>query len=130
MIFIDSNVPMYLIGAEHPNKAAARERLESLIRSRERLLTDVEVLQEILHRYVAIDRRDAIQPAFDTLIGMVDDVYPIEPADVARAKALVLERRGLSARDAIHVAVMERHGVPRILTFDRGFDDVPGIARV
>ena len=130
MIFIDSNVPMYLIGAEHPNKAVARERLEFLIRSRERLVTDVEVLQEILHRYVAIDRRDAIQPAFDTLLGMVDDVFPIEPVDVSRAKTLVLERRRLSARDAIHVAIMERHDVSRILTFDRGFDEVPGISRV
>ena len=32
------------------------------------LLTDAEVLQEILHRYVAINRRDAIQPAFDALL--------------------------------------------------------------
>jgi len=130
VIFIDSNIPMYVIGAEHPNKAAARERLESLIRTRERLVTDVEVQQEILHRYVAIDRRDAIQPAFDVLLGVVDEVFPVEPRDVARAKALVLERRTLSARDAIHVATMERHEVSRILTFDRGFDGVPGIHRV
>jgi hypothetical protein len=33
-------------------------------------VTDAEVLQEILHRYVAIDRRDAIQPAFDALLGV------------------------------------------------------------
>jgi hypothetical protein len=130
VIFIDSNIPMYLIGADHANKAVAREKLESLVRNRERLVTDVEVQQEILHRYVAIDRRDAIQPAFDTLLGIVDDVFPIDAADVSRAKTLVLERRRLSARDAIHVAVMERRGVSRILTFDRGFDEVPGISRV
>jgi hypothetical protein len=121
---------MYLIGADHANKAVAREKLESLVRNRERLVTDVEVQQEILHRYVAIDRRDAFQPAFDTLLGIVDDVFPIDAADVSRAKTLVLERRRLSARDAIHVAVMERRGVSRILTFDRGFDEVPGISRV
>jgi uncharacterized protein len=40
------------------------------VTSRERLLTDAEVLQEVLHRYVAIDRRDAIQPAFDALPGI------------------------------------------------------------
>jgi hypothetical protein len=130
VIFIDSNIPMYLIGADHANKAVAREKLESLVRNRERLVTDVEVQQEILHRYVAIDRRDAIQPAFDTLLGIVDDVFLIDAADVSRAKTLVLERRRLSARDAIHVAVMERRGVSRILTFDRGFDEVPGISRV
>jgi uncharacterized protein len=130
VIFIDSNVPMYLIGPEHPNKATARRKLESLIRNRERLVTDVEVQQEILHRYVAIDRRDAIQPAFDTLLGIVDDVFPVDAVDVSRAKTLVLERRRLSARDAIHVAIMERYEVSSVLTFDRGFDEVPGISRI
>ncbi len=67
MIFIDSNVPMYLVGRSHPLKSQAEELLEAAVTSGERLVTSAEVLQEILHRYVAIDRRDAIQPAFDAL---------------------------------------------------------------
>jgi predicted nucleic acid-binding protein len=130
VIFIDSNIPMYLIGSQHPNKRAAESKLGDLIRSQERLVTDVEVQQEILHRYASIGRREAIQPAFDVLLAIVDEVFPIEARDVGRAKALVLERVSLSARDAIHVAVMERHEIPRILSFDRGFDTVPGIRRV
>ncbi len=130
MIFVDANIPMYLVGADHPNKVAAERKLDALIMSQERLVTDVEVQQEILHRYAAIDRRDAIQPAFDALLGIVDEVFALEPRDVARAKGLVLERRELSARDAIHVAIMERHSVSQILTFDRGFDAVPGIRRI
>ena len=58
---------MYLVGAAHPNKAGAKELLEAAIAASERLVTSAEVLQEILHRYVAIDRRDAIQPTFDAL---------------------------------------------------------------
>lgn len=69
MIFIDSNVPMYLVGATHPNKVLARRILENWIAHDERLVTDVEVLQEILHRYVAIARREAILPAFEALTG-------------------------------------------------------------
>jgi len=130
VIFVDSNIPTYLIGAEHPNKDATEAKLDELIRARECLVTDVQVQQEILHRYVAIERREAIQPAFDVLLAIVDEVFPIEPQDAARAKALVLERRTLSPREAIHAATMERHGVSRILSFDRGFDGVPGIRRV
>ena len=88
------------------------------------------MLQEILHRYVALDRRDAIQPAFDALLGVVDEVLPIDRADVERAKAIVLGKSSLSARDALHVAVMERHGVARIMSFDAGFDGLPGIVRM
>jgi hypothetical protein len=130
MIFIDSNVPMYLVGAAHPHKANARRLLEASIARGDRLVTDVEVLQELLHRYTAIDRRDAIQPAFDALQGVVDEIYTVERADVERAKAIVLERRQLSARDSLHAAVMARRGVGRILSFDQGFDGLPGVTRV
>lgn len=88
------------------------------------------MLQEILHRCVAIRRRDAIQPAFDALLGIVDDVFPIEREDVERAKKVVDGIPDLSARDALHVAVMERREVSRIMSFDAGFDGVPGITRV
>jgi len=128
--FIDSNVPMYLVGAAHPHKIDAQRLLVRSIADGERLVTDTEVLQEILHRYVAIGRRDAIQPAFDALLGVVDEVFAVDLAAVERAKAVVLGNPRLSARDALHVATMERHGVERIITFDAGFDDVPGISRV
>lgn len=130
MIFIDSNGPMYLVGAPHPHKLDAQRLLERSIGEGERLVTDVEVLQEILYRYVAIDRRDAIQPAFDLLLGVVDEVFPIDLADVERAKGIVLQGSRLSARDALHLAVMERRRVTRILTFDEGFNAVPGLTRI
>lgn len=130
MIFVDSNIPMYLVGAPHPNKDAAQRMLEACITRGERLVADVEVMQEILHRYVAINRRDAIQPAIDALLGVVDHVYPIELADMERAKALLLGVRPISARDALHVAVMQRHKISRILTFDAVFDAVAGVERV
>ena len=130
MILIDSNIPMYLVGAPHPHKSDAQRWLEKLVSDRQRLVTDAEVLQEILHRYVAINRRDAIQPAFDALLGIVDQVLAVDRPIVERAKEIVLGRRQLSARDAIHLAVMEHHGIEVILTFDSGFDGFPGITRL
>ena len=130
MILVDSNIPMYLVGAPHPHKADAQRLLEKLITDRQRLVTDAEVLQEILHRYVAIDRRDAIQPAFDALLGLVDQVLAVDRAVVERAKNIVLGYRQLSARDAVHLSVMEQNGVDQILSFDAGFDVFPGITRL
>ncbi len=130
MIFVDSNVPMYLVGAAHPLKAVARARLEEAISQGERLVTSAEVLQEILHRYAAIDRLDAIRPAFDAILGVVDEVYPVERADVEKAAEVLAGRLRMSARDALHVAVMARRQVRRILSFDGGFDGVPGLERI
>ena len=130
MIFVDSNIPMYLVGGDHPNKAAARLRLEQAIVDNEPLATDAEVLQELLHRYGAIGRRDAIGPAWNAIVGVVDVVHPIELEDVTRARRLVGSAATLSARDAVHLAVMQRRGISRILTFDTGFDGIVGIERI
>lgn len=130
MIFIDSNIPMYLVGAAHPNKDEAQRLLEMYIERGERLVTDAEVLQEILHRYIAINRRDAIQPAFDALLGVVDEVYPIDLKDLQRSKALLLGLVRFSARNALHVAIMQRYEIDGILSFDAGFDEVNWIRRI
>ena len=130
MILIDSNVPMYLVGADHPHKTDAQRLLERLALDNRRLVSDAEVLQEILHRYVAIRRPDAIHPAFDALLGAVDEVFPVTVENVTSARGILLASPTLSARDAIHVAVMRQHGVEEILSFDRAFDDVPGIRRM
>jgi predicted nucleic acid-binding protein len=121
---------MYLVGARHPQKLDAQRLLESAVSAGESLLTDAEVLQEICHRYAAIGRRDAIQPAFDAILGVVDGVLPIDADDAQAAKDILLRYDALSARDAIHLAVMHRHGIDRIMSFDRGFDAQPGIERL
>jgi predicted nucleic acid-binding protein len=71
-----------------------------------------------------------VQPAWDALAGTTDEVFPVELEDVDRARLIVLERQTLSARGALHAAVMQRHGVSRILSFDAGFDTLPGVSRL
>ena len=130
MIFIDSNVPMYLVGGPHPNKDRAVALLTRLIRDGERLITDVEVYQEILHRYTAINRLDAIDPAFESLDRIVDDVLTFGMAEIRVARTLISSIDSLSARDALHVAVMRKAETGRILSFDAGFDTCPDIERI
>jgi predicted nucleic acid-binding protein len=121
---------MYIVGASHPNKAAALRILEKTILDRQRLVTDAEVVQEILHRYISINRREVIQPAFDALLALVDSVLSVDQETVIEAKQIVLGYPKLSARDALHLAVMRLHGIDRILSFDSGFDGIRGITRI
>jgi uncharacterized protein len=130
MIFIDANIPMYLVGGEHPGREAARRVLEEAVAAGESLCSDAEVLQEILLRYTATRRTDSIDPAFDSLLAVVDVVYPIDRTDVERARRLLKTTPRLSARDAIHIAVMQGRDIGRILSFDSGFDGIPGIVRL
>ena len=121
---------MYLVGAAHANKERAIEILANLIRNEKPLITDVEVYQEILHRYTAIGRHDAIDAAFATLDAIADEVLSFGLAEVRAARRLIDLVQGISSRDALHVAVMRQAGASRILSFDRGFDACPGIERL
>jgi len=130
LIFVDSNIPMYLMGAAHPHKTESQVILERLIAAGEHLVNDAEVLQEILHRYTAIDRREAIGPALQVTLDIVDEVIPIGKAEVLRAGEIAQSPASMSARDAVHIAVMERHGVRSIFSFDGDFDRWPGLQRI
>ncbi len=121
---------MYLVGAAHPNKERTVSILERLARDETTLVTDAEVLQEILHRYAAIDRMDAVQPAFDAILGIVDEVFPVSADDLIRAKSLFLSTKGLSARDAVHAAIMISHEVGTLFSFDTGFDALSFLKRM
>jgi predicted nucleic acid-binding protein len=70
--------------------------------------------KRFFHRCAAIGRRDAIQPAFDALLGIVDQALAIDRATAERAKAIVMGNREMSARDAVHLAVMEENRIQRI----------------
>src|SRR5438309_1455163 len=94
------------------------------------VLFEDDELRELQHLYTAIGRREAIGPAWDAILGVVDVVHSIELDDVTRARRLVAAAPTLSARDAVHLAVMHRRGISRILTFATGFDSVIGIERI
>jgi uncharacterized protein len=121
---------MYLVGAAHPHKPESQILVERLMAAGRHLVTDAEVFQELLHRYTALGRRDAIGPVFQALLDIVDDVFAVEKADVLRAAEIAQHRASFSARDAVHIAVMEHHGVQSILSFDADFDRWPGLKRI
>jgi predicted nucleic acid-binding protein len=130
VIFVDANIPMYLIGGAHPNKERAKALLEQLVGKRQVLVTDIEVFQEILHRYTAIERREAIEPAFTALNGIIDRVFDFGMPEVIAAKELLTTVDGISARDALHVVIMRAAGATQILSFDKGFDHIAGVERI
>ena len=121
---------MYLVGESHRHKDRSLVLVTRLVRAEEPLVTDIEVYQEILHRYTAINRPDAIDPAFDVLDAIVDEVLGFGRQEIRAARLTIASVPGLSARDVLHLAVMRGAGITRVLSFDRGFDRCAGIERI
>lgn len=130
MIFVDSNVPMYIVGTPHSNKDRVDALLEQLRADGEELVTDAEVYQEILHRYTSVRMPHLVDEAFRSLDDIVSEVYTVGRHDMDTARDLLRAVSGISARDALHVAIMRREGITRVFSFDNGLDACPGIERI
>lgn len=129
-IFIDSNVPMYVAGRDHPNRPACVRFLERVRSGAVEAVTSTEVLQEILYRYVSLNRRDLAQKVYDLFVQICPTVLPVAIADTDLARTLLGKEHTLGARDALHVAVMMNHGIRKIATWDADFDGIKHIQRV
>mgnify|MGYP003394038726 CR=1 FL=1 len=123
-VFLDSNIPMYVAGTSHPNRAPAVRLMEQVRAGALEACTSTEVLQEILYRYSALGRLDLAGTVYDLFVQVVHEVFDVTLADTDVARDLLLSTGGLSARDAVHAAVMLNRGVTTIATFDRGFERV------
>jgi len=129
-VFIDSNIPMYVAGQEHPHREPSRRFLAKVQKGEIDGSTSVEVLQEILYRYSAIGRRDFAREVYETFVQICPVILSVTLADTDRARDLMFDTEGISARDAIHAAVMLNHNIEWIATFDAGLDRVPGVRRM
>ena len=130
MILVDSNVLMYAAGSDHPNKSIAVEFLARVATGEVDAAIDAEVLQEIIHRYRAIHRWSEGRTVFLLARKLFPDVIPITGEVMDRSKLLVDADETVSARDAVHAAVLLVNKLDGIYTFDRDFDRIRGIKRI
>lgn len=130
MVLVDANVLMYAAGAGHPHKEASTALLERVASGEEDGVTDAEILQEILHRYRALDRWEEGRRVFDLARAIFPVVLPVTAEVMDRARLLLDTYPHLMARDAVHAAVVLEHGLDGICTWDRDFDPVAGINRL
>lgn len=139
-LFLDANVPTYAAGRSHPLKKPCREVLRLAARHPGSFFTDAEVLQEMLHRYLALRRwPEGERVVLDFAALTAGSVEPVLGEDAVRACDLAdrhAARPGarLAARDLLHAAVMLRAGgdTAKIVTADSDFDELAaeGIERL
>ncbi|UCF67657.1 MAG: type II toxin-antitoxin system VapC family toxin [Acidobacteriota bacterium] len=129
-VFIDSNIPMYVAGAPHPHRAPARRFLQRVQTGEIDGCTSTEVLQEILYRYSALRRLDLARDVYNLFVEICPVVYDVTLADTDRARDLLIEIEGVSARDAVHAAVALNRDVQSIASFDSKFDRIRGVRRL
>ena len=124
-VFIDANVPIYAAGGDHPYKEPCARILRILADDPQPFVTDSEVLQELMHRYLASGRwtlgREVVRAFAKAMRGRIQAVHA---EDVTLAAELADRHPEVSTRDLVHAAVMQRLGVERIISADTDFERI------
>ena len=130
-VFIDANVPIYAAGGGHPYKEPCARILRMAAENPQPFVTDSEVLQELMHRYLASGRwalgLEVLRAFAEALHSRIE---PVGAEDVLAAAELADRHPDVSTRDLVHTAVMQRLGASRIISADTDFDRLEGIDRL
>ena len=119
-VFVDSNIPMYAAGKEHPNKIPSIKVLKLISEGKIIGMTSTEVFQEILYRYQAIDLLDKGLEVFDSFSSIIDETLSIN-LNIMRETRNILKENNINARDAVHIATMDYYGISYIVSHDKHF---------
>lgn len=130
-VFLDANIPIYAAGRPPPLKAPAARILTLVAEHPEAFITDVQVVQELLHRYTALKLWDAGREVVTQFLTLMEGrIEAVLVDDIRRAAELANEHRDVAARDLLHAAVMLRVGADAIVSADRDFDRIRGMTRL
>ena len=122
---------MYAAGAAHPLKAPCIEVMAMVAAHPRAFLTDAEVLQELIHRYLSVRRWEFGRAVFLEFGRLMEGrIEPVHAEDVTLAARLADDYPGVSSRDLVHAAAAHRVGVSRIISTDTDFDLLPGVERL
>lgn len=134
-LFLDVNVPMYAAGRSHPYRdyrQACALILREIADGRLSAAINTEIIQEILYRYGALQEWEVAAEMASSLLDLVPTIFPVTVTEAAATVALFAEYgpQSVTARDALHVAVMQSHGLTQIISTDRHFDQIPAVERL
>jgi uncharacterized protein len=127
MVFLDTNVFLYAVGAQHPLKAPSQQVLSLVGNGTLEATSSTEVVQEILHVLNRRGQRETALKLARYVIELLGPLLPVTQADIFITCDLMDRYPALSTRDALHAATMLNNGISDIITSDGHFDDIRGI---
>ena len=130
MVFLDTNIFLYAAGAEHPLRLPCQRVLQMYGNGQLEATTSAEIVQEVLY---VLHRRGHVDAALH-LSRQILDLFPhllsVTRQEMLQACDVMAAYPNLPARDAVHIATMQRNKLSVMVSADCHFDGVESIQRV
>ncbi|MDR1449621.1 MAG: type II toxin-antitoxin system VapC family toxin [Propionibacteriaceae bacterium] len=124
---VDSNIPIYALGGEHPAKAPCLALLRAAGSGKFRGVASTEMIQELIYHRLRVtsDRLLAVGDGRDT--AAVFEILPFDAVVLESAMRLIEQTAAIRGRDAIHAATALANGIDTVISTDPAFAAVPGL---
>jgi uncharacterized protein len=128
VIFVDTNVLLYAIGAEHPGRDPARRLVTAIGDGRVNATTTTDVIQEVAHVYSRRrPRSDAVRQALGYAALFAPLAVP-RSSELERGLAFFAQYDELGVADAVLAATAVADRAEAFVSADRAFavvEDLP-----
>lgn len=129
-VFIDTAILMYAGGEPHALRDPSAKIVRLVRDGRIDGVISAEVVQELLHRFVAIRRPEIGARMARDALDLFAPVLPLTHGIMDRMPDLVARYASLAARDLVHVATCLEESIGVIVSPDRGLDAVRELRRI
>lgn len=127
-IYIDSNVFINAYFDRGIAGAKAREFIKKIVSGEQNSTISCLVIDEVAYKLSEKKGNAFSARIWSNLLSIPNlRILPIDEKAARRVPQLL--KAGLMPRDALHVAVMQEHGISTILSFDKDFDSIKSITR-
>lgn len=130
--FLDANIFMYAAGAPHAYKDPCVRILADAETDKLTATVDTEIFQELLYRYSHINLAEKGVLLCRDILRYRMVILPVEELDIRETIELYdsLRHKGVKPRDVLHAAVMKNHGISRVISADKHFDQFDFLTRI
>jgi predicted nucleic acid-binding protein len=130
MIVLDATVLVYAKGGDHPLREPCRTLMEAVVAKAVEATTTPEVIQEYAHvRSRRTGRSVATAEALD-LVGALGPLLTTDDARLTLGLRLYEETPGIGSFDAVLAAAAITLAADALVSADRGFAEVKGLAHL
>jgi uncharacterized protein len=129
-VFLDTNIFVYAAGKEGPHKAPCLKILREVADGTLSAVTNVEVIQELLHLFSRRNRRADGVALCRRVLALIPEPLPVERRTVELLCQLAEKYPDKGTRDLLHLASMVAAGIQQIVTVDQDFDHLDEVERV
>ncbi len=128
MIVLDTSVLVYAVGDAHPLKVPCQGLIGLIMQGALEATTTPEVIQEFVHvRSRRRSRENAVGFARD-FAGLLQPLTLVEDTDLRAGLEIFEQVPEIGSFDAVLAAVARRIGATRLVSADRRFGSVLGLA--